>query len=310
MALLKVVPDDISLNFVKWRFISFFISGFVVLLSAVLFLTKGLNYGVDFKGGILLEIRTQGPADLSLLRSKLGALGLGDIKLQKLGSPQDVVIRIELQPGGEQEQNKTIKEIREVLGAEVDYRRVDTVGPKVSESLIYNGILAVCFSFLSMFAYLWIRFEWQFGLCAIIALIHDCFSVLGFYVITDLEFNQISIIAFLTTAAYSINDTVVMFDRIRENMRKYKSTKLSEIVNISINNTLSRTTLTSITTLLALTTLYYFGDAVLENIALPIIWSVIIGTYSSIFIAAVLLLYFKPRPEIVSMESIPIEGED
>jgi preprotein translocase subunit SecF len=296
MPFLKIIPYDISLNFVKWRFLAFFISGFVVMLSATLFLTKGLNYGVDFKGGILLEIRTHGPADLSLLRGKLGSLGLGDIKLQELGSPQDVVIRIELQPGGEQEQNNTIKKIREILGTEVDYRRVDTVGPKVSESLIYNGILAVCFSFLSMFFYLWIRFEWQFGLCAIIALIHDCFSVLGFYVITDLEFNQISIIAFLTTAAYSINDTVVMFDRIRENIRKYKTTRILEIVNISINNNLSRTTLTSLTTLLALSTLYYFGDAVLESIALPIIWSVIIGTYSSIFIAAALLIYFIPRP--------------
>lgn len=295
MALLNLVPYNTKINFVGLKIPVYFISALIAFGSILLFAIKGLNYGVDFRGGFLIEIRTQGPANLTELRTQMSGLGLGDVKLQEFGSETDVVIRIERQPGGEKEQALAIKKVRESLGDSVEYRRVDTVGPKVSESLKRNGMMAFGFAMLAMLIYIWFRFEWQFGLCAILALTHDCFGVVGFYSLTGLEFNETAIIAILTTAGYSINDTVVIYDRVRENLRKYKKTKLPEVVNQSINDTLSRTILTSFTTLLALISLYLVGGAVIENFVLPIIVGIMIGTYSSLFLASMLLLNFKIR---------------
>lgn len=293
--MLRLVPANTSINFVKLRYATFLLSAFIVLGSLAGFLTNGLNYGIDFQGGFLLEIRTPEAADLGELRTKLSNLGLGDVKLQGVGdNPRDVMIRIERQPGGEAAQSVALKKIRQTIGSNVKYRRVETVGPKVSEDLKRKGLMAVGFALLAMLVYIWFRFEWQFGLCAIIALSHDCISIIGLYsFLPNLEFNETAIIAILTTAGYSINDTVVIYDRIRENLRKYKKESMAEIINRSINNTLSRTVLTSVTTLLALFALYFFGGNVISTFSLPIIIGISIGTYSSLCLASLLLLYFR-----------------
>jgi len=293
MGLITLVPPGTTFDFVKRRFIAFTISTVIVLGSLGAFAISGLNYGVDFKGGFLLEVRTPEAADIAGMRDKISALDIGDVKLQEFGSDRDVVIRVERQPGDEDAQTGAIAQIKGVLGENVEYRRVDTVGPKVSEELKRNAILAIAFALMAMLVYIWLRFEWQFGVCAILALTHDCISIIGLYALTPLEFNETAIIAILTTAGYSINDTVVIYDRVRENMRKFKKTPMPELINRSINDTLSRTTLTSLTTLFALGALYWFGGTVIETFTLPIICGVAIGTYSSICLASLLLLYFK-----------------
>ncbi len=295
MALITLVPPGTKFDFVKRRFIAFFISTVIVLGSLGAFAIKGLNYGVDFKGGFLIEIRTPETADIGDLRAKLYQLDIGDVKLQEFGSDRDIVIRVERQPGDENAQSLALGKIKAALGKEVNYRRVDTVGPKVSEELKKNGLMAIGFALVAMLAYIWLRFEWQFGVCAILALVHDCISIVGLYALTPLEFNETAIIAILTTAGYSINDTVVIYDRIRENLRKFKKEPMSQIINRSINDTLSRTILTSVTTLLALSALYFFGGNVIENFTLPIICGISVGTYSSVCLASLLLLYFKIR---------------
>jgi preprotein translocase SecF subunit len=287
------IPPDTKLDFVKQRFIFLAISAVIVFGSMGSYFTKGLNFGIDFKGGLLIEIRTPEELDLSALRTELNNLDLGDVKLQGSDDPRDIMIRIESQPGGEEAQSAALEKIKASIGSNVEYRRIETVGPKVSETLIKNGFTALIFALLAMLVYIWLRFEWQYGLCAILAQIHDCISIIGLYAILGLEFNETAIIAILTTAGYSINDTVVIYDRIRENLRKFKKMPMPELINMSINQTLSRTSLTSFTTLLALCGLYFFGGQVIQNFTLPIICGIIVGTYSSICFASILLLYFK-----------------
>ncbi|MCP4923623.1 MAG: protein translocase subunit SecF [bacterium] len=299
---IQLVPHNTKIDFVRWRVLAFAISAFVVLLSLGSMFFQGLNYGIDFKGGFLIEIRTSEKADLAQLRSDLGSLNLGTLKLQSAGSDRDVMIRVERQSGGEESQNEALTQIRQTLGDGVEYRRVDSVGPTVSEDLKRNGIMAVGFALAAMLVYIWFRFEWQFSLCAVVALIHDAIAVMGLYALFQLEFNETVIIAILTTVGYSINDTVVVYDRVRENLRKFKKTSLSEIVNKSVNETLSRTVLTSGSTLLALGALYFFGGPVIASFSLPIIVGVGVGTYSSICLASLLLLMFDVRP--------PVEAED
>jgi preprotein translocase subunit SecF len=294
MALLTPVPYNTNIDFIRQRFISMGLSFFVSLASIVGLFTIGLNYGVDFKGGYLLEIRTEQPADLAAMRAQLDALKLGDVKLQETDSPNDVMIRIEKNEDEATTQNTTIQKVKETLGDKVQYRRVETVGPKVSEALKKNGIYAVAFALLAMLVYIWFRYEWQYGLSGIIALVHDCISVLGFYVFTGFEFNESAIVAILMTAGYSINDTVVIYDRIRENIRKYKKMSLLEIINRSVNDTLSRTVLTASTVFIALFSLYFFGGKVIEDLALPMLVGIGVGVYSSIFVSSVLLIYFTP----------------
>ncbi len=297
MALITLVPPGTSLDFIRIRVIAFFISTVIVVGSLGAFAIQGLNYGVDFRGGFLLEVRTPEPANLGEMRDKLSQLNIGDVKLQEFGSDRDIVIRVERQPGDEKVQSVALDRIKASLGKDIEYRRVDTVGPKVSEELKRNGIMAIGFALLAMLIYIWLRFEWQFGVCAILALAHDCISIIGLYSLSGLEFNETAIIAILTTAGYSINDTVVIYDRIRENLRKFKKASMKDIINRSINDTLSRTMLTSLTTLLALFALYFFGGNVIENFTLPIICGITIGTYSSLCLASLLLLYFKIRGE-------------
>jgi preprotein translocase subunit SecF len=286
----QFIPPGTKINFTKHRIAFLVIASLIVLgsISGVLF--KGLNYGIDFRGGFLLEIQTSGKANVASLRSDLSKLGLGDVKLQGLGNESDVMIQIEQQPGGDRAQNVALEKIKDVLGTDVYYRRVETVGPKVSATIINNGLMATGLALLAMLIYIWFRFEWQFGICALLAITHDCIGILGFYSLTSLEFNETAIIAILITAGYSINDTVVIYDRIRENLSKHKKTTLVDIINKSINETLSRTVLTSGTTLLALGSLYFLGGPVVASFSLPIIVGIFIGTFSSICVASMLLL--------------------
>ena len=272
----------------------FFIFSAVLITSSVgLFLTKGLNYGIDFQGGILMEVRTDKAADISVMRTTLGNLGLGEVALQEFGQPTDVLIRVQRQEGGEGAQQAAVEKVKATLGLSVDYRRTEFVGPKVSEELFWDGVMAVSLAILAILVYIWFRFEWQFGLGAIVALTHDVLSTIGIFALLGLEFNLATVAAILTIAGYSINDTVVVYDRVRENLRKYKKKDFGELLNDSVNQTLSRTVMTSVTTLLALLALYFLGGTVIKDFSFAMIWGVIIGTYSSICLAVPMLMYLN-----------------
>ena len=293
---LKLVPSDTSINFLQHRHIAFIFSIFLVASSIGLFIVKGLNLGIDFKGGILIEARnTTGPANISSLRADLGQLGLGDISLQEFGTPTDVLVRVQRQEGDEDAQIVAIAAISSTLGDSYDIRRTEFVGPTVGAELAEKGMLAVACALLAIMVYIWFRFEWQFSIAAILALAHDVLSTVGLFALTSFEFNLATVAAILTIAGYSINDTVVVFDRVRENLRRYKSYEVEDIINKSLNETLSRTVMTSFTTLLALLAITIFGGAVLRDFALAMIWGVLIGTYSSIFVAVGFLSRFDIR---------------
>lgn len=294
---LQLIPYNTKYDFVGKKNIIFAILGFITLICLGSVFFHGFNYGIDFKGGLLLEIRTHEAADLAKLRSDLNGIVSGEVTLQEFGSPNDVLIRVERQPGGEEAQLNALGKIKEKIGSNVEYRQVVTVGPKVSEDLIRNGVYAVLWSLVAMLVYVWFRFEWQFGVCSVITLAHDAIVVLGLFSLFQLEFNETAIIAVLITVTYSINDTVVIYDRIRENLRKFKKMPMAELVNLSINETLSRTILTSTTTLLSLLGLYFFGGPVIAAFSLPIIVGILAGTISSITISAPLLLYMGMRSE-------------
>ncbi|MEQ8265839.1 MAG: protein translocase subunit SecF [Parvibaculum sp.] len=288
---LKLIPDDTKFAFVKWRYLAIGLSVVVMLASAVLLVTRGLNFGIDFEGGIVIEISTDGPADIAQLRTDLGGLGLGEVQIQEFGQADDVLIRVQSpKDGGEDASQEVVNKIRGQLGDTVEYRRVEVVGPQVSGELVEDGILAVVISVALMLIYIWFRFEWQFSLGSVVALVHDVMATMGLFCILQLEFNLTSIAAILTIVGYSMNDTVIVFDRVRENLRKYKKMDLGALIDLSINQTLSRTVMTSGTTLLALFALFVFGGEVLRDFTFAMIFGIFIGTYSSIFIAAPVLL--------------------
>jgi preprotein translocase SecF subunit len=276
--------------------IGFALSIALTVLSVVFFVVRGLNYGIDFRGGILIEARsTSGPADLADMRSKLNSTNLGETSLQGFGSPNDVLIRVARQPGDDKAQMQAVEKVRQALGDKLDYRRVEVVGPKVGEELVHAGVLATVLALLAIAVYVWFRFEWQFGVGAMISTMHDVITTVGLFSVLQLEFNLTTLAAILTIAGYSINDTVVIYDRVRESMRKYKTMDFSALVNLSLNETLSRTILTVATTMLATLSLFIFGGEVLRGFSIAMLWGLIIGTYSSLFIAAPLLLYLRPR---------------
>jgi len=291
MRKLKLVPDDTHIQFLSMRFIALGLSSVAVLGSIVMVIVLGLNFGIDFRGGTMIEIGTEEPADIADLRNRLGDLGLGDVQIQEFGSPTEVLIRIETQPGGEEAQRAAIETVRGELGESVEYRRVEVVGPTVSGELIEAGVLAIVLAVGMMLVYIWFRFEWQFSVGAVVALVHDVVITLGVFAILQLEFNLSIIAALLTIVGYSMNDTVVVYDRVREKLRKYKRMPLDELLDFAVNKTLSRTVMTSVTTLLALLSLYIFGGEVIRGFTFAMIWGIIIGTYSSIFVAAPLLLW-------------------
>lgn len=291
MRKLKLVPDDTHIPFLGMRFIALGISTAMVLGSIAMVIILGLNFGIDFRGGTMIEIGTEEPADIADLRNRLGGLGLGEVQIQEFGAPTDVLIRIETQPGGEGAQRAAIQTVRDELGDSVEYRRVEVVGPTVSGELIEAGVLAIILAVGMMLVYIWFRFEWQFSVGAVVALVHDVVITLGLFAVLQLEFNLSIIAALLTIVGYSMNDTVVVYDRVREKLRKYKRMPLVELLDLAVNKTLSRTVMTSVTTLLALLSLYIFGGEVIRGFTFAMIWGIIIGTYSSIFVAAPLLLW-------------------
>jgi len=293
---LRLVPQQTSIPFMNARRIAFVVSAVLVLASIALFFLRGLNLGIDFVGGSTIEVQTPGPADVPAIRRTVNGLGLGDVSVQLFGEETEVLIRFEEQPGGEPAQQAAQESVEAALmeafpGLEI--RSTAFIGPKVSAELARDGTLAVVLAILAVLVYIWFRFEWQFGLGAIIALVHDVLLTVGFFSITQLEFNLSIIAAILTIVGYSLNDTVVVYDRIRENIRKFRKMPLEELLNQSLNDTLSRTLMTSLTTLLALFALFFFGGAVIRGFTAAMIWGVVIGTYSSVFVAAPVLMYMK-----------------
>jgi preprotein translocase subunit SecF len=294
---IRFIPDDTKIPFMRLSRFGFFVSGLLCLASLLLFIFVGLNVGVDFKGGSVVTIRTEQPADLDQLRSTLDGLGLGSVELQEFGSPRDVLIRVGTQDGGDAAQQAAVEKIKSSLGAGIEYRSVDVVGPKVSGELAEQGIIAVVVAILGILMYVWFRFEWQFAFGAVMSLLHDVLLTIGLFCLLRIEFNLQIIAAILTIVGYSLNDTVVVFDRIREYLRKYKSMPLADLIDLSLNSTLPRTILTSVTTMLALIALYVFGGEVLRGFTFTMIWGVIIGTYSSIFIASPVLILLGTNRE-------------
>jgi len=250
-----------------------------------LFFIQGLNLGIDFRGGILIEAQSSQTVDLAKVRSSLGRLGLGDMSIQSFGTDRDILVRVQRQEGDEKAQIVAINAITSDLGSDFEIRRTEFVGPTIGAELAEKGVLAVICALCAIMVYIWFRFEWQFSLAALIALTHDVITTIGVFALTNFEFNLATVAAILTIAGYSINDTVVVFDRVRENMRRYKSWSQPDILNRSLNETLARTVMTSITTALALIAIAIFGGAVLRDFALAMLWGVAIGTYSSVFIA-------------------------
>jgi preprotein translocase subunit SecF len=309
MKRLQIVPYNTNINFVGFRFITFLIAAFIAVssLSGVLF--KGLNYGIDFRGGYIFEVRMPDAPNLSQLRDNLSALHLGDVAIQQFGADRDLLIKVERQEGNDAAQQQAIENVKKTLANGVEYRKVETVGPKVGGELVRNGLKAVAFSLIAMLIYIAVRFEWQFAVCAILALAHDCVAILGLFSLFPLEFNETAIIAVLITAGYSINDTIVIFDRIRENMRRYRKMDLRDLINKSVNETLSRTTMTATTTLIALLALYFFGGKVISSFSLPIVIGIMVGSFSSICLAAPLLLYLnvKRADAVVTQSNEPQE---
>lgn len=309
-AVVTLVPNGTTIKFMWLRKFTFTASAIAVIGSAALFATVSMNLGIDFKGGTLVEVQSKADvADPAAIRASLSDLNLGEVQVQGFGSDRDVLIRIESQGGGDNAEQSALTLVRGELEADYDIRRVEVVGPTVSGELARAGTIAVIAALLAILIYIWLRFEWQFALGAIIATSHDVILTIGMYVITGLEFNLSSIAAILTIVGYSLNDTVVVYDRVRENLRRYKKMTLPDLLDRSMNETLPRTTLTSVTTLLALFALYIFGGEVLQSFVAAMIFGVVVGTYSSIFIAAPVLILFKLRPEALSQKDRDTDAE-
>jgi preprotein translocase subunit SecF len=298
--LLRLIPQETNVNFIRARFVAFAVSALIIITSFGFMITKGLNFGIDFTGGTLIEVRVpDSNPDLSDLRTELNTLQLGSISIQEFGAPDDLLIRLPEQEGDASVQQAAINTVKSMLdakyGEENEYRRTEFVGPQVGEELKRKGMYAVIFSILGMLVYIWFRFEWQFSVAAIIALIHDSVATVGLFAFTQMEFNLSTVAAILMIAGYSINDTVVVFDRIRENLRKFKKMSVNELLNVSVNQTLSRTIMTSLTTILALVALWLFGGEVIRGFVNALIFGIVIGTYSSIFVAAPILTFLNIR---------------
>src|SRR5438477_9519490 len=300
--LLRIVPDDTKFDFMRFRRISFPASAVLSIIAIMLYFFHGLNFGIDFIGGTLIEVQSKsGPADLAKMRSTLSGLNLGDVQLQQFGGPTDVLIRVAQQPGGDAAQQAAVTKVREALGTEVDYRRVEVVGPRVSTELLAYSTIGLVLAIFSILIYLWFRFEWQFALGAMVANVHDLVLTVGYMSLTQIDFDLSSIAALLTILGYSLNDTVVIYDRIREMLRRYRRMSMPELLNISVNSTLSRSIITHVTVTLALLALLLFGGHAIHSFVATMIFGVVlVGTYTSVFIAAPILIYLgvgTARPE-------------
>ncbi len=302
--LLKLVPENTHIKFINYRKFAYVLSAVMIVMAFGMYFSKGLNFGIDFEGGIMIEIGTEGPADIGAIRSALSSLNMGDVKVQEFGAANDVLIRLEHQEG--LTVDEVVEKIRHILPnaieGEISYRRTETVGSTVSGELIADGIMAVVLAIGAVLIYIWFRFEWQFGMGAVIALVHDVILTIGMFSLTGLEFNLSTIAAILTIVGYSLNDTVVVYDRIRENLRKYRKMPMVDLLTLSINDTLSRTVMTSVTTLIALFALFFLGGEGLHGFSAAMIWGIFVGTYSSIFIAAPVLLWVEMRREAYDVD--------
>lgn len=292
---LRFVPHDTRIPFLRFHRATFGLSVAMVLLSLVLIAFKGLNFGIDFSGGILMEVKTPGPADLGRLRATLSGLGVGEVALQEFGSPDAVLIRVQRQEGDEKAQAAAVTKVKQALGAAVQYRRTEFVGPKVGGELIEDAMLASVLAMVGIMAYIWFRYEWQYAINCIVALFHDCITTVGLFALVGWDFNLTIVAAVLTIAGFSVNDTVVIYDRIREELRRFKKMPLGELINMSINRTLSRTTMTSGLAFLSVFALFLFGGQVLRGFSIAMMWGIVVGTYSTIFVAAPMLIYMRLR---------------
>ena len=298
---LRIVPDNTSFGFIRFRRISFPISAVLSILALVLFFTHGLNYGIDFKGGIALGVTAQsGQPDVQAIRDKLTPLGLGEVQIQSFGDKGQVLMRIALQPGGDAEQNAVAEKVKQTLAP--DYisgkdDQIQIIGPSVSQELVTVGTVGIFVAILGILIYLWFRFDWQFAVGAMIANVHDIVLTIGFMSVTQIDFDLTSVAALLTILGYSLNDTVVIYDRIRELLRKYKKKPMDELLDESINATLSRSVITHVTVALALLALLLFGGHAIHSFTATMLFGVVlVGTYTSIFIASPVLIYLGLRP--------------
>jgi len=312
MRLLRIVPDDTKFDFMRFRRISFPVSAMLSIAAIALYFFVGLNFGIDFKGGTLLEIREPaGPANLAKMRSTLSALDLGEVQLQQFGGPNEVLIRIAEQPGGDAAQQVAVTKVRAALGDKIEYRRVEVVGPRVSSELLSYGVIGLMLAIFCILIYLWFRFEWQFALGAMLANVHDLVLTLGFMSLAQIDFDITSIAALLTILGYSLNDTVVIYDRIREMLRRYKKMPIDQLLNASINSTLSRSIITHVTTSLALAALYIFGGQAINSFSATMLFGVVlVGTYTSIFIASPILIYLGVGVGRDALNSTPSSDPD
>ena len=299
MKLLRLAPENTKFGFMRFRRVSYPLSAALSIISVLMFLFVGMNFGIDFAGGTQVDIRAKnGEAHISDIRSKAEGLGLGPVEVQQIGSDADVLLRLNVQPGGEQGQQTAISKLHEAFDSDYEFRSVDSVGPSVSAELVQSGTLGVVVAILAVLTYLWFRFEWQFAVGAIIGTMHDLLLTVGFFCVTQIEFNQTSIAAILTIVGYSLNETVVVLDRIREVMRKYKRLSTAEIIDMSINAVLPRTIMTATTVFLALLALFFLGGHVIRSFSAAMIWGIFVATYSSIFICSPMLIYMGVRGDV------------
>ncbi|MFD0917908.1 protein translocase subunit SecD [Pseudahrensia aquimaris] len=310
--LFRLVPEGMKAKFMWLRKVSFPTSAALLIGSLAMFVIANLNYGIDFRGGTLIEYQSKSEvADLGDVRERLSQLNLGDVQVQEFGSPNELLIRIESQGAGDNAEQSALLKVRDAMDSDHTFRRQEVVGPTVSGELAQAGTIAVLVSLLAIMVYIWFRFEWQFALGAVLATMHDVILTIGMFAVLQLEFSLSSIAAILTIVGYSLNDTVVVYDRIRENLRKYKKMPIRDLLDMSINDTLSRTVMTSVTTLLALLALYFLGGEVLSAFTFAMIFGVVIGTYSSVFIAAPLLILFQLRPGAMDKVDVsPYAGKE
>lgn len=291
-------PYNTRINFIGWRWWGFGLSILFTLVSFGLMAKHGLNWGIDFTGGVLMEVRLEQPADLAAMRSSLDGKGLGEVSLQNFGDDKSVLIRI--QTSEDAQGSVIVPKVKEYLSSGVkqaiEYRNIEFVGPTVGKELIKSGIMATVLACIGIMMYVWFRFEWQFGVGTVLALVHDTIMIIGFYAVSGFDFGLTAIAAVLTIIGYSMNDSVVIYDRIRENMRRYKKMPMGDLINLSMNETFARTLLTSITTLLAALSLALLGGEVIKGFSWALVFGIVVGTYSSIFISAPTLIYLNIRP--------------
>lgn len=305
LSFIKFVPENTKIDFFGHRYYAFLMSFVVIFGTIFCLMTKGLNLGIDFTGGTVIEIATPVDPDIAELRTSLNKLHLGDISIQEFGTAHNLMIRLPQQEGGPEMQQNAIQKVHESLDSKfgagkVDYRRTEFVGPQAGEELKHTSLIAIIVSMLGIMAYIWYRFEWQYGVGAMLAILHDVVGTLGLFSITGMHFDLATLAAILLIAGHSINDTVIIYDRVREILRKYKKMPMNEVINVSINQTLPRTIMTSGLTLLAVIALWMFGGEVIRSFVAALFFGIIIGTHSSYFVASPALYYLNLRSSKLS----------